>query len=104
MLNTVADLELNVGRVGDPRFWLELTVMKLMKAASTVDLQTVIDQLGGGAAPTGGRPSLPRSAERSSPASAPPIKSVRATASAGRATKPSAPAAGSPEEPESSDD
>jgi DNA polymerase-3 subunit gamma/tau len=104
MLNTVADLELNVGRVGDPRFWLELTVMKLMKAASTVDLQTVIDQLGGGAAPTGGRPSLPRSAERSSPASAPPIKSVRATASAGRATRPSAPAAGSPEEPESSDD
>ena len=65
MLNTVANLELSIGRVGDPRFWLELTIMKLIKAASTADLQTVIDQLGhtpiSGAAP---RPSVPKSVER----------------------------------------
>ncbi len=45
MLNTVADLELNLGRVGEPRFWLELTVMKLIQAATTVQLETLMARL-----------------------------------------------------------
>ena len=88
MLNTVADLELNIGQVGDPRFWLELTVMKLMKAASTADLQTVIDRLGQAQASGGGRPSLPRSSDRDGGSAPPaPRKNVRATAASARLAK-----------------
>jgi DNA polymerase III subunit gamma/tau len=108
MLNTVADLELNIGRVGDPRFWLELAIMKLMNAASTADLQTVIDQLGSAqAGGGGGRPSLPRSAERAAAAPSPaPPRNVRATASnTPRPAQREAPAAPQArEEPEASDD
>ena len=88
MLNTVADLELNIGRVGDPRFWLELTVMKLMKAASTADLQTVIDRLGLAQASGGGRPSLPRPSDRDGGSASPASrKNVRATAASARLPK-----------------
>jgi DNA polymerase-3 subunit gamma/tau len=83
MLNTVADLELNIGRVGDPRFWLELTIMKLIKAASTADLQTVIDQLGRAPA-SGPRPSLPRTVERAGSVQSPAPKRIK---------RPAAPAA-----------
>jgi len=87
MLNTVADLELNVGRVGDPRFWLELTIMKLMKAASTADLQTVINRLENAssvpAAPS--RPALPRPSQRAGAAPSPaPRKNVKAGGAAPR--------------------
>jgi DNA polymerase-3 subunit gamma/tau len=75
MLNTVADLELNIGRVGDPRFWLELTIMKLIKAASTADLQTVIDKLG--KAPTAAaRPALPRAVERAGAVQSPGTRRI----------------------------
>ena len=47
MLNTVADLELSLGRVGEPRFWLELTVMKLIQAATTVELEALMARLDG---------------------------------------------------------
>ena len=83
MLNTVADLELNIGRVGDPRFWLELTIVKLVKAASTADLQTVIDQLSKVQA-SSGKPSLPRSVERAGPVASPASRrSARSLGSAG---------------------
>ncbi len=105
MLNTVADLELTIGRVGDPRFWLELTVMKLMKAASTADIQTVIDQLGQSQA-SPERPTLPRSTKRAVSVSSPaPRRSTKASAVPPRAPQlPASPDPDTPEEPDAADD
>ena len=105
MLNTVADLELNIGRVGDPRFWLELTIIKLVKAASTADLQTVIDQLSNVQA-SSARPSLPRAAERSASVPSPaPRRSLRSPAPAERTPAQEKPAAPETKEaPEPDDD
>lgn len=82
MLNTVAELELNLGRVGEPRFWLELTVMKLIQAATTVELETLLARLDGmGSGSASGTPalgSLPTSPASTSapakPVSLPPRK------------------------------
>jgi DNA polymerase-3 subunit gamma/tau len=93
MLNTVANLELSIGRVGDPRFWLELTIMKLIKAASTADLQTVIDQLGhapigGGASAAPPRPSVPKSVERAGAVQSPAPRRIPRPTTAKPATVP----------------
>ena len=45
MLNAVGELETQIGRVTEPRFWLELTVMKLVQMTSSVDLQVLIGRL-----------------------------------------------------------
>ena len=45
MLQIVSDLELNLGRVSNPRFWLELTVMKLVKMTSTISVEEVMAKL-----------------------------------------------------------
>ena len=45
MLNAVAELETRIGRVAEPRFWLELTVMKLVKMTASVDLATLLSKL-----------------------------------------------------------
>ena len=45
MLNAVSELETQIGRVTEPRFWLELTVMKLVQMTSSVDLQVLIGRL-----------------------------------------------------------
>jgi DNA polymerase-3 subunit gamma/tau len=45
MLQVVSELELNLGRVAEPRFWLELTLMKLVKLASTEDLEALMARL-----------------------------------------------------------
>lgn len=47
MLQVVSELELNLGRVSEPQFWLELTVMKLVKMASTVALEDLMGRLEG---------------------------------------------------------
>jgi DNA polymerase III gamma/tau subunit len=47
MLQIVSELELNLGRVSEPQFWLELTVMKLVKMASTVALEDLMGRLEG---------------------------------------------------------
>lgn len=57
MLNTVSELETRISRVAEPRFWLELCVMKLVKMTSSVDLATLMAKLdklesGGGSAPS----------------------------------------------------
>jgi DNA polymerase-3 subunit gamma/tau len=71
MLNTVAELELNIGRVGEPRFWLELTVMKLIQVATTVELETLLARLDGmGSGSGSGSPApgtLPSSSLQTSP-------------------------------------
>ena len=45
MLNAVSELEAQIGRVGEPRFWLELTVMKLVQMTKSVDLQVLVGRL-----------------------------------------------------------
>ena len=45
MLNAVGELETQISRVSEPRFWLELTVMKLVQMTSSVDLQVLISRL-----------------------------------------------------------
>ena len=45
MLNAVGELETQISRVAEPRFWLELTVMKLVQMTSSVDLQVLISRL-----------------------------------------------------------
>ena len=72
MLNAVGELEAQIGRVNEPRFWLELTVMKLVQMTSSVDLQVLISRLEqlerglksqgtvSGRAPTGTRQPLSR--------------------------------------------
>ncbi len=45
MLQVVSDLELNLGRVAEPRLWLELTVMKLVKMASSEGLESLLTRL-----------------------------------------------------------
>ena len=45
MLNAVGELETQISRVSEPRFWLELTVMKLVQMTASVDLQVLIGRL-----------------------------------------------------------
>lgn len=45
MLNAVSELETQISRVSEPRFWLELTVMKLVQMTASVDLQVLISRL-----------------------------------------------------------
>lgn len=45
MLNAVTELETQIGRVTEPRFWLELTVVKLAQMTASVDLQALIHRL-----------------------------------------------------------
>ena len=45
MLQVVSDLELKLGQISNPRFWLELTVMKLVKMPTTVSVEEVISKL-----------------------------------------------------------
>jgi DNA polymerase-3 subunit gamma/tau len=45
MLNAVSELETQISRVTEPRFWLELTVMKLVQMTASVDLQVLISRL-----------------------------------------------------------
>ena len=71
MLNTVADLELNLGRVAEPRFWLELTVMKLMQAATTVELEALMARLDGVDGPGAGQAAGGPSPASSAPAPVP---------------------------------
>lgn len=78
MLNTVSELETRIGRVAEPRFWLELTVMKLVKMAASVDLATVLAKLeemgqgGGSASPAAPAPrSAPSRPQRKPEPSAP---------------------------------
>ncbi len=72
MFNAVGELEAQIGRVNEPRFWLELTVMKLVQMTSSIDLQVLISRLEqlerglksqgtvSGRAPTGTRQPLSR--------------------------------------------
>ena len=76
MLNAVGELETQIGRVTEPRFWLELTVMKLVQMTSSVDLQVLIGRLEqlerglksqgavSGRVPDGARQPLPRPAQQ----------------------------------------
>lgn len=73
MLNAVGELETQISRVTEPRFWLELTVMKLVQMTSSVDLQVLVSRLeqlerglksqgtASGRVPAGTRQPLPRS-------------------------------------------
>ena len=73
MLNVVAELETQIGRVAEPRFWIELTVMKLVQMASSVDLQVLIarlEQLERGLKSGG---VVPLSRETPTPAPKPPL-------------------------------
>ena len=45
MFNAVGELETQISRVSEPRFWIELTVMKLVQMTSSVDLQVLISRL-----------------------------------------------------------
>lgn len=45
MLQAVSDLEARLGRVSNPRFWLELTVMKLVKMAPSQAVHEVLARL-----------------------------------------------------------
>ena len=93
MLNTVADLELNLGRVAEPRFWLELTVMKLMQAATTVELEALMAKLDGIDGPGAGQAS-----GGPSPASSAPTKPVPLSPRKPTPRAPSKPATASSEE------
>ena len=71
MLNAVGELETQIGRVTEPRFWLELTVMKLVQMTASVDLQVLVgrlEQLERGlksqGTATGTRQPLPRPAQQ----------------------------------------
>ena len=94
MLQVVSELELTLGRVSEPRFWLELTVMKLVKLASTESLEELLARLAdlesrlGGVPPA---PPVPRPQKRVEPvASRPPTPAVQERPSP--PPKPSAPA------------
>ena len=80
MLQVVSELELNLGRVAEPRFWLELTLMKLVKLASTEDLEALMGKLDRLESLLNSRPSVPattaRAASQISP-SAPSNEPVR---------------------------
>ena len=45
MLSAISELELNLGRVSEPRFWVELTVMKLVQMPSSVDLAELLGRM-----------------------------------------------------------
>ncbi len=45
MLQAVSDLEARLGRVSNPRFWLELTVLKLVKMAPSESVMEVMARL-----------------------------------------------------------
>ncbi|MCZ6634733.1 MAG: DNA polymerase III subunit gamma/tau [bacterium] len=63
MLSAVSELELNLGRVSEPRFWVELTVMKLVQMPSSVDLSELLgrmENLESLLRDSGSRPSPPR--------------------------------------------
>ncbi len=75
MLQAVTDLEAQLGRVSNPRLWLELTVMKLVFMAPSQSVQEVMDRLdrlegmlrSGKAAPSGKRRPDPPAAARVEP-------------------------------------
>lgn len=101
MLNTVSDLETRIGRVAEPRFWLELTVMKLVKMTASVDLATLLSKLekleqGGGATepsrPAPRRPQRP-SAEPTN-GNGPQMKAPEATPKPAPLKEPEPPQAG----------
>ena len=74
MLNAVTELETQIGRVTEPRFWLELTVMKLVQMTASVDLQALIrrlEQLEGDLKRRGASSSRAPAAVRKQPASRP---------------------------------
>ncbi len=64
MLQVVSELELNLGRVAEPRFWLELTLMKLVKLASTEDLEALMGKLDRLESLLNSRPSAPATTGR----------------------------------------
>lgn len=45
MLDVASELETQISRVTEPRFWLELTVMKLVQMTTSIDLQELISRL-----------------------------------------------------------
>ena len=75
MLNAVTELETQIGRVTEPRFWLELTVVKLAQMTASVDLQALIrrlEQLEGDLKRRGAPSPRAPAAVRKQPASSPP--------------------------------
>ena len=80
MLQAVSDLEANLGRVSNPRFWLELTVLKLVKMApseSVTEVMARLDRMEGllrkGRTPGSRKPESPAAASpESSPGDPPP--------------------------------
>jgi DNA polymerase III subunit gamma/tau len=81
MLQVVSELELTLARVSEPRFWLELTVMKLVKLASTESLEELLERLADLESRLGGVPSAPpgpRPQKRTEPVvSRPPAPAVQ---------------------------
>lgn len=75
MLNAVTELETQIGRVTEPRFWLELTVVKLAQMTASVDLQALIrrlEQLEGDLKRRGAPSPRAPAPVRKQPASSPP--------------------------------
>ena len=75
MLQIVSDLELNLGRVAEPRLWLELTVMKLVKMASSEGLESLLarlDQLERSLGGVQAAPPVPVASQPDAPRAAPP--------------------------------
>ena len=75
MLNAVTELETQIGRVTEPRFWLELMVVKLAQMTASVDLQALIsrlEQLEGDLKRRGAPSPRAPAAVRKQPASSPP--------------------------------
>jgi len=47
MLQLISELELTLRRVAEPRFWLELTVMRIVQMSGTVEIKDVMNRLEG---------------------------------------------------------
>ena len=80
MLQAVSELEAQISRVSEPRFWLELTAMKLVEMTHSVDLADLLGRLERleGALREGGRPSG-RPAEANRPEGQGVVKGPRPT-------------------------